>query len=101
MGPEVSQQQSLAQLRMEVDAVNHELLVLLRRRFEVVGRIAEVKRALGVPVADPAREFEMSRALEDAVQAPLDRSLVTRIFACIFQESRAWAESKERPPLAG
>lgn len=59
-GPE-----SLAELRAAVDAVDDELFVRLRRRFDLVERIRAVKVAGGLPLEDPDREEQvLMRALE-------------------------------------
>jgi chorismate mutase len=53
-GPE-----SLAELRDAVDAVDDELFVRLRRRFDLVGRIRAVKLESGLPLEDFDREEEI------------------------------------------
>ncbi len=46
----------LAALRAEIDRVDHEVLRQLALRAAIVRRIAEHKRASGLPLRDPARE---------------------------------------------
>lgn len=46
----------LEDIRMEIDAIDDELTKLFRRRMEIAGDVAAVKRAAGAPVNDPARE---------------------------------------------
>lgn len=59
-GPE-----GLAELRSAVDAVDEELFVRLRRRFDLVGRIRAAKLESGLPLEDPDREEAiLGRAIE-------------------------------------
>jgi chorismate mutase len=74
----------LAALRAEVDAVNRDLVDVLQRRARLVIQIARRKRALGVPLLDPAREREM---LDAALRAPgpgFARDELARALAALF-----------------
>jgi chorismate mutase len=50
---------ALADLRAEIDALDAELLALVRRRSEVSARIGAVRRAAGGPRVVHARENEV------------------------------------------
>ena len=49
----------LIQLRREIDSIDLEMIRLYRRRMEVCREIGRVKRLLGVPIEDEAREVEV------------------------------------------
>jgi chorismate mutase-like protein len=82
LGPE------LDALRAEIDSIDRDLLNLLAKRFAVVLRVGEVKRAHGTEVYDPERERRVIERLTSEVPAPLDRETVRRIFERIIDEAR-------------
>jgi 3-deoxy-7-phosphoheptulonate synthase len=49
----------LARLRQDIEAVDREIIHLLSQRVEIARHAGDVKRALGVPVVDPAQEAEV------------------------------------------
>lgn len=55
---------TLAELRMEIDAMNRELVVLLGRRTEIARQIARVKKKEDLPTLDLDRE----RTIKDEVR---------------------------------
>ena len=57
----------LAQLRAWVDAIDHELGVLVQRRLEVARTIGESKRQTGRAVLDPRREAAVRRTYQEAL----------------------------------
>jgi 3-deoxy-7-phosphoheptulonate synthase len=58
---------SLTQLRAWVDAIDHELAVLVRRRLEVARVIGEAKRHSGKAILDPRRETAVRRTYVEAL----------------------------------
>lgn len=59
--------QELQELREEITKTDEEMARLFTERMEISAQIAEVKRKLGLPVFDPAREEENLRAAESRV----------------------------------
>ena len=57
----------LGQLRAWVDAIDHDLAVLVKRRLEVARVIGESKRKDGKAVLDPKREAAVRRTYEEAI----------------------------------
>lgn len=55
---------SIELLRKEIDAVDGELVALLKARFELSRAIGEEKKKLNRPVYDPAREEALLLRLE-------------------------------------
>ena len=77
----------LAELRKAVDRVDADLAPLLARRFAIVARLAAVKAAGSLPVADPAREREVSdRAAALAGDGCADD--VRAVYGTIFSRGR-------------
>ncbi len=57
-------QEKLLKLREEINGIDNQLLPLFLERMNCSGRVAELKKAAGVPVPDPARE----RAILDRIR---------------------------------
>ena len=58
----------LAQLRAWVDAIDHDLAVLVQRRLEVAKVIGDSKRQTGRAVLDPRREAAVRRTYRETLQ---------------------------------
>jgi chorismate mutase-like protein len=76
----------LEELRRAIAALDSELVDLLARRLRLATEIGEIKKELGLPVLDPAREAEVVRrgaalARERGVDPELVRDLLWRIIA--------------------
>lgn len=78
----------LDELRPLIDTVDQEILERLRRRAELVLEVGEYKREHGMKVYDPDRERDLLRRLCQAVERPLDKQAVQRIFERIVDEMR-------------
>lgn len=87
--------------RREIDAIDEELLRLMKRRAHLALEIGALKRRAGLPLCDPSREREIlgrMRSLNDGV---LDDEALTAIFRRLIRESlRVQRESLERLEVA-
>lgn len=88
----------LHRLRAEIDASNREILAHLKRRAELVGSVAELKEAHGLPAHDPRREEEMLRKLAHEAAGLLTATDVRAIFSAIFHVG---LEIQRRRPAPG
>ena len=79
----------MAQLRESLDKINRQLLALLEERGRLVHEVMRIKREHTLPVHDPERERCMLEALVDASAGVYPRAALERIFANIFEASRA------------
>ncbi len=82
------QHPEIVKRRAEIDQLDAELVRLLNRRTEAARRLGEVKRGIGLPVLDAARELEVLSRVRQRNQGPLDEEAVMRIFRRIMRESR-------------
>lgn len=57
---------SIESIRKEIDAVDDELVALLKARFDLSRAIGEEKKKKGLPVYDAAREGLLLLRLEEA-----------------------------------
>lgn len=87
--PDVSPSRPLPVLRAMIDAVDHEVLRLLARRYGLVGEIAAYKRKHGLAIRDFRREREI---IDDrrgrAVPLGLAPDLIESLFRLILWASR-------------
>jgi chorismate mutase/prephenate dehydratase len=81
-------------LRERMDALDRRLLALVNGRAALACRIAEEKRARGMPLHAPGREAAILRRVRSRNRGPLGKAAVERIFRCILVESRALAAKK-------
>ena len=92
--------QDLSRLRVEIDAVDRELLKLLNRRAALANEVGEIKRAEGSPVFRPEREAQVINGLQDANPGPLKNANVATIWREIMSACRA-LEAPQRVAYLG
>lgn len=81
-------QDSLQQLRSEIDAIDNQLIGLLAQRMDVSRRIGELKQEKGLKVLQPERFRDMlQKRIASADMQGLDSQFITRIVKEIHEES--------------
>ncbi len=75
-------------LRKEIDRLDSELLRIFNERAGLALKIGEIKKGLGLPVYDPAREKRIFQRMKDANPGPLDDQAIVRLFERVIDESR-------------
>jgi len=79
---------SLDGLRVEIDAIDDELVDLLARRQALVARVADVKARTNLPLRDVLREArQVARLAERARSAGLDELFVARVIREVIDHS--------------
>lgn len=79
----------LERLRRSIMDCDRELILILRRRLDLVRKIGDLKASLGFPVTDPKREAAVvRRAAELAREAELDEELIRNLMWQIMSSSR-------------
>ena len=91
---------TLAELRIQIDAVDGELLALLNRRAALANEVGEIKRAEGSPVFRPEREAQVINGLQTANGGPLKPENVATIWREIMSACRA-LEAPQRVAYLG
>ncbi|MBW7475988.1 chorismate mutase [Paenibacillus oenotherae] len=76
----------LNQLRVQIDAINDELLTILNKRAEIVIEIGKAKQEIGMQVFDPEREELILRSLCSRNNGLLTDGMIRTIFQQIFDE---------------
>lgn len=80
---------SLDALRHEIARVDDQLVALLAERQALARRVGTVKRVLGLPIADPAREAAVvRRAAEQARVAGLPEEPTRELFRRMMAMAR-------------
>ena len=83
---------ALADLRVQIDAIDQELLVLLNRRAQVAEKVGEVKKLEGTPFFRPDRVAKVIEHIQQANRGPLKNEHVASVWreimsACLALES--------------
>jgi chorismate mutase len=84
--------QRIINLRSAIDTVDKRIIELLQERATLAREIGQVKKELGLPILDPAREGKMRRKLTDGPVGPMDTEHLVRIYEVIMAESRRLQE---------
>ena len=92
-GAQMDEMNDLKMCRDAIDAVDDEITRLMERRLAVSERVAELKRAAGLPVTDPARERAILTRVTGLVP-PEHMIGVRQLFATLFGLSKALQRSR-------
>lgn len=82
---------TLDDLRARIDGIDEQLVRLLNERATCALEIGEIKKGMGLPMYQPAREAEVlhrARAASSACGGPLGPDAITRVFERIIDEAR-------------
>ena len=90
---------SLQELRAQVDTINLQILELLNNRARLASQIGKVQQQLGTSFYDPSREAEMLTMLEQANNGPFSNETIKALFREIFRASLALEEKEARQKI--
>lgn len=76
------------EIRKRIDLLDDELLRIFNERARLALAIGEIKKRLGLPVYDPAREKRIFLRMKEANPGPLDDGAIVRLFERVVDESR-------------
>lgn len=74
--------------RRRIDEMDRELVRLLNRRAQLSIQLGQIKRDVGLPMRDHAREEAILRHVQRANPGPLDEDALVAIFTTMLSESR-------------
>ena len=83
----------LNELRVEIDAVDRELVALLERRLDVAANIADWKQSQGLPVLDASREKAKIAAVRELCR-PETADLIAGLYGPIMAACREHEERR-------
>lgn len=79
---------NLDELRMQLDAIDNQIVALLSQRADIVLQVADVKKQNGLPVHVPEREDAIMSRLRSQNPGPLTGDAIERIYRLIIEEMR-------------
>jgi chorismate mutase len=79
---------SIEDWRLEIDAIDSELLGLLNKRASLAVKVGQSKRLTGTALYDASREEDVIARARNSNPGPLDEQAVEELFGCIIRESR-------------
>jgi chorismate mutase / prephenate dehydratase len=91
---------TLAQLRVAIDALDQQLLVLLNHRASLAGEVGEIKRIEGSPVYRPEREAQVITSLQQVNPGPLKSESIGPIWREVMSACRS-LEAAQRVAVLG
>nr|WP_295777358.1 prephenate dehydratase [Rhodoferax sp.] len=91
---------TLPELRIQIDAVDVELLKLLNQRAALANEVGEIKRVEGSAVFRPEREAQVIQHLQEANAGPLKNASVSMIWREVMSACRA-LEAPQRVSYLG
>ena len=80
---------TLADLRVEIDRIDRDLVNLLNHRSEIAVQIGRIKQAAGLDIWSPSREDEVYARAFEASQGPLPLETLRFIFRELMSSSRS------------
>ena len=79
-------EEELAELREEIEEIDHDIVELIARRTYVADSVAQVKAEHDLPTTDESQEdVVMKRAGENAERFEVDSNLVKAIFRLLIE----------------
>ncbi len=85
---------NLKKIRSSIDAVDDELVSLIKKRIDLADKLGDIKKAKGLDVFDPSREEEVLKRLQERWGNDLPTDFILNIYREIIGVSRA----VQRPP---
>jgi chorismate mutase len=79
---------TIDEIRENIDRLDSELLRIFNERAALALKIGELKKGLGLPVYDPAREKRIFTRMTVENPGPLDDEAIVRLFERVVDESR-------------
>ena len=87
--------EELNRCRKKIDAIDDQILSLLRRRLDAAAAIGEAKSKVGMAVFDPVREKTILDRVAAQHKGRLSPEVIRDIFARIICAGRAVQETTE------
>ncbi len=87
--PEAPTEADLAPLRDRIDAIDRALIAMLNERAVCANQIGAIKKRLGLPVYQPAREVDVLHNVTASNRGPLSAAAIRRLYERIIDETRS------------
>ena len=84
----VSMDKRILELRQQIDSLDEEIILLLKKRMGISKEVGELKEELQIPVEDKGREQEIIDRLTQQAGQNLSEEQLIRIFTAVFKSSK-------------
>jgi len=84
--------------RKEIDQIDDQIVRLFQERMDVAAKIAEYKKAQGMPILQPAREREKLTEVSEKSREDM-QSYMRVLYSLLFELSRTYQERGNRTEL--
>lgn len=81
-------QETLTELRTQIEEIDEKLVALMKRRIQVVHQIGKVKAEKNLPVRDAKREEKVIEHILSIPHAPMKSSALKDLFQTIMRICR-------------
>ena len=78
----------ILELRQQIDAIDGEVIRLLKKRMGISKEVGKLKEELHIPVEDKGREEEIIHRLTQQAGQNLTEEQLIRIFTAVFKSSK-------------
>ena len=78
----------ILELRQQIDTLDEEIILLLKKRMEISKVVGELKEELQIPIEDKVREQEIIDRLTQQAGQNLSEEQLFRIFTAVFKSSK-------------
>ena len=78
----------ILELRQQIDAIDEEVIRLLKKRMGISKEVGKLKEELHIPVEDKGREEEIIHRLTQQAGQNLTEEQLIRIFTAVFKFSK-------------
>ena len=78
----------ILELRQQIDAIDEEVIRLLKKRMGISKEVGKLKEKLDIPVEDKNRENEIIDRLTKQAGINLSEEQLIRIFTAVFKSSK-------------
>ncbi len=85
----------LSKLRSEIDRIDREIIGLLRRRFEIVGEVAKLKKETNTGIEDSEREAQIIENTKREGRGEIDEAFLEQLIRMIIEESKKVQEQEK------
>ncbi len=87
---------TIENLRVEIDALDEELLQIFNKRAALALQIGHIKKELDMPIYNPKREQHIFEKMQQLNPGPLDDQAIKRLFERVIDESRTLERIKSK-----
>jgi|GEM_PF-164036 chorismate mutase len=84
----VSMDKRILELRQQIDSLDEEIILLLKKRMGISKEVGDLKEELQIPVEDKGREQEIIDRLTKQAGRNLSEEQLIRIFTAVFKSSK-------------